>query len=370
MVTDWPGLNLSESPGMSDIQIQPQPIAIARTFAVIAAASVLVLVLAWLLTGGGGEIFEPKTYLYSHMKDASGLIVTAPVQLNGIQIGKITDVSLSELNDPKKVVRVEMKVKWKYLSAIPVDSTVMITADNILGDKYLNITSGHRAETIRPGGELRSILPIADQFNSADLVAALKDDLNKIDASIRRIEDPNTALGNFVLTEDFYDRLRTEIVAVQKVMEKFATPESDLGKLFFSDQLYEQIRAPIVNLDKVLSDLQAGEGASGHFLATDEQYENVRRELADIRKSIEDVNAGRGRIGKLTQSDEGYRELQRLVNTIGEMVDSVKAGEGRVNLWLGNSQAYESMVGSMAELQQSIGDFRRNPRKYLRLKVF
>ena len=355
---------------MSDIQIQPQPTAIARTFAVITAASLLVLLLAWLLTGGGGEIFEPKTYIYSYLKDASGLIVTAPVQLNGLQIGKISDVSLSGVNDPKKVVRVEMKIKSKYLSAIPVDSTVMITADNILGDKYLNITSGHLSEIIRPGGELRSVLPIADQFNSADLVAALKDDLNKIDASIRQIENTNTALGSFVMTSDFYDRLRTGIVAVQNAIEKFATPESDLGKIFYSDQFYGQIRAPIVNLDKALSDLQAGEGASGHFLATDEQYENVRRELADIRKSIEDVNAGRGRMGKAIRSDEGYKQLQRLVNTIGEMVDSVKAGEGRINLWLGNSQAYESMIGSMAEMQQSIGDFRRNPRKYLRMRIF
>src|ERR1041385_1115388 len=160
---------------MSDIRIQPEPIAITRVLSVFAVATVVVGILAWLLTGGGGEILQPKTYLHSYMSDASGLIVTAPVQLNGIQIGKISSIKLSGLSDPKKIVWVEMKVKSRYLAAIPVDSPVTSTADNLLGDRYLNILSANRAETVRPDAELRSVLPIGDQFNSADLVAALKD---------------------------------------------------------------------------------------------------------------------------------------------------------------------------------------------------
>src|ERR1700710_989279 len=100
---------------MSDIRIQPAPSAIARVFAVLIIATCIVLLLAWLLTGGGGELFEPKSYLHAYMSDASGLIPKAPVQLNGIQIGLITEIKLSGLNDPKKTVWVEMRVKSKYM---------------------------------------------------------------------------------------------------------------------------------------------------------------------------------------------------------------------------------------------------------------
>src|ERR1035441_8870923 len=68
-------------PTMSDIRIQPQPVAIARVILLLVAATGIVLVLSWLLTGGGSEIFEPKSDLHSYMADASGLIVTAAVQL-------------------------------------------------------------------------------------------------------------------------------------------------------------------------------------------------------------------------------------------------------------------------------------------------
>jgi phospholipid/cholesterol/gamma-HCH transport system substrate-binding protein len=355
---------------MSDIRIQPQPIAIARVFMVLVAASAIVLLLSWLLTGGGGEIFEPKTYLHSYMADASGLIITAAVQLNGIQIGKISDVKLSGLNDHKKVVWVEMKVKSKYLPAIPVDSTVTITADNLLGDKYLNILSGHLSETARPGAELRSILPIGDQFNSADLVAALKDMLNRVDASLKEIEDGSTPLGQFVQTEDFYNQLRAQIISVQDTVLKFAHPKSDLGKMLFTDEFYEQIRAPILGIDKALADMQVGEGQAGHLLASSEQYDQIRKSLADIRGSIAQINAGKGQMGEFMQTDATYRQIQRLLKTIEEMVDTVNAGEGQLGVFLADSQLLESLIGSTGEIQQLVGDFRRNPRKYLRLKVF
>ena len=355
---------------MSDIRIQPEPAAIVRVLAVLATATAIVLLLAWLLTGGGGEIFEPKSNLHSYMPDASGLIVKAAVQLNGIQIGRISDVKLSGLSDQKKVVWVEMKVKSRYLPAIPVDSTLSITADNLLGDKYLNISSGHRAETVKPGAELRSVLPIGDQFNSADLVAALKEMLGRVDASLKEVEDGTTPLGEFVQTENFYNQLRAQIISIQDTMTKFVHPQSYLGKMLFSDEFYEQIRAPIVGIDKTLADLQAGQGEAGRMLAGSEQYDTIRKDLADIRNSLAAINAGKGAMGELTQTDATYRQMQRLVKTLGSMVDSINAGDSAISALLADTQLYESLTGSMDEMQQFVGDFRKNPRKYLRLKVF
>ncbi len=355
---------------MSDIQIQPKPVAVARVFLVYIAATVIVGILAWLLTGGGGEIFEPKSDLYSYMQDASGLIVQAAVQLNGIQIGKISDIKLTGLSDPKKVVRIQMKVKSRYLSAIPVDSIVSITADDLLGDKYLNISSGKSAEAVKPDGELHSVLPIGDQFNSADLVEAMKDMLNKVDVALKQIEDPRTPIGEFVQTEDLYNNIRAQIIGVQDAIRKFAHPQSDLGKMIFTDQLYQQLRAPIVAIDQNLADLQAGQGQAGHFIASSEQYDTISRNLAEIRDSLGQINAGKGAMGEFTQTYAAYRQIQRLVNTLSQIVDSVSSGEGQLGVFLADSQLYESLAGSTTEMQHLIGDFRTNPRKYLRLKVF
>ena len=355
---------------MSDIRIQPKPIAISRVILVLMIAAGIVLLLSWLLTGGGGEIFEAKSYLHSYMGDASGLVVKAAVQLDGIQIGKISSVRLSGVNDPKRIVWVEMKVKSRYLAAIPVDSTVTITADNLLGDRYLNILTGHRTETVREGGELRSVLPIGDQFNSADLVAALKDMLNRVDDTMKEIEDPRTPLGQFVQTEDFYDDLRAEIVSVEDTVQKFAHPRSQLGKMIFSDEFYEQIRAPLVAFDKTLAGLQSGEGQYGHLLASSQQYDDIRKSLADIRDSLAQINAGKGQMGEFTQSDKTYQQMERLVKTLGQAVDSLNAGDTQLSVYLAQGHLFESLTGATGEMREVIGDFRTNPRKYLWLKLF
>lgn len=355
---------------MSDIQIQPQPIAIARVCLVFVAATCIVLQLAWLLTGGGGEIFEAQSDLHSYMPDASGLIVTAPVQLDGIQIGKIREIGLSGIKDPRKVVYVQMKVKTRYLPAIPVDSTVTITADDLLGDKYLNIKIGHEPRSVQPDSELRSVLPIGDQFNSADLVAAMKDMLNRVDASIQQIEDARTPIGQFVQTDDIYNNIRAELVSLQDEVTKFAHPQSDLGKMLFTDELYQQLRNPIVSIDKKLTDLQAGEGEAGHLLASSEQYDNLRKDIADMRNSLAEINAGHGAVGQFTQTDATYRQIEGLLTTMDNAVDSVSAGESGLAVLLKDSQLYESLTGSTLEMQHLVGDFRANPRKYLRLKVF
>jgi phospholipid/cholesterol/gamma-HCH transport system substrate-binding protein len=366
---NWLGGDCS-SRKMSDIQIQPSPIAITRVICVWIGALVIVMILVWLLTGGGGEIFEPKSYLHSYMPDASGLIVTAAVQLNGIQIGKISDVKLSGLSDPKKVVWVEMKVKSRYLPAIPVDSTISITADDLLGDKYLNILIGQRSETVKPGAELRSVLPIGDQFNSADLVAAMKEMLDRVDTSLRQIEDARTPIGRFVQTEDLYNQIRGYIITIQESIRKFAHPQSQLGQMLFTAELYEQMRAPIVGIDKTLADLQAGEGAYGHMLASSDQYDRARKQLADLRDSLADVNAGKGSVGKLMQTNELYERIQRLLKSLAEMVEAVNHGENRLGVYMADSQLFESLTGSTGDLQHTLDDFRKNPRKYLRLKVF
>ncbi len=355
---------------MSDIQIQPRPIEIARVFLVFTIATVIVLILAWLLTGGGGELFEPRSELNSLMPDASGLIVEAPVQLDGIQIGKIGKIELSGLHDAKKVVRVEMKVKTRYLPAIPVDSTISITADDLLGDKYLNISSGHSTQSVRPGGELRSYLPIGDQFNSADLVAAMKDMLDRVDASIEEIEDPRTPIGQFVQTDDMYKNILAEIVSIEKTVRKSVYPQSDFGKMLFTDELYQEIRAPIVSIDRQLASLQAGEGEAGHLLVSSEQYDTIRKQLAELRNALAEINAGHGAIGGLFQSDAAYRKMERLVKTMDGVADSISSGEGGLGVLLNDSQLYESLTGSTGEMQHLLHDFRTDPRKYLRLKIF
>src|SRR5258707_2470881 len=119
-------------------------------------AFLLMGVLIFLLTSSRG-IFRAKANLRTYMDDASGIAVGTPVRLNGITVGELDKVQLTNSTDPKRTVEFMMEVDQKYLRDIPVDSVAGVSASNLLGDKFINITKGRDiAHPVKSGDELKS----------------------------------------------------------------------------------------------------------------------------------------------------------------------------------------------------------------------
>src|SRR5437899_13098805 len=111
-----------------------------RVLAVAVAASLILGTISYLLTGG--TPFEPKTTLYLYMDDATGLASGLPLRVDGISVGKVEKVELSGSNDPKRGVRVEVKVERERLDAITVDWTAQASTETPIGDKFGDTRTG------------------------------------------------------------------------------------------------------------------------------------------------------------------------------------------------------------------------------------
>src|ERR1700675_1099422 len=105
-------------------------------FAIVAMAVLTILI--FLITGQT-NIFESHAVVYTYLADAAALTIGAPVNLNGIPIGKVKAISLSGSKDPQRLVRVEMELPEHELRNIPIDSLSSISSANVLGTKYINI---------------------------------------------------------------------------------------------------------------------------------------------------------------------------------------------------------------------------------------
>src|SRR5438045_3633226 len=114
------------------------------------AAFLIISVLIFLLTSSRG-LFQRTAVLYTYMDDASGMGEGTPVRLNGFTIGSLDRIQLSNSNDPRKSVEFVMQVQEKFLRSIPVDSLASISAANLLGDKFVNITKGRAHRTVKNG---------------------------------------------------------------------------------------------------------------------------------------------------------------------------------------------------------------------------
>src|SRR5215813_6293721 len=78
-------------------------------------AFVIVFVLVFLLTSSKG-LFQQNEVLYTFMEDASGMANGTPVRLNGILVGYLDQLRLTNSRDPKRAVQFDLMVKKKYLA--------------------------------------------------------------------------------------------------------------------------------------------------------------------------------------------------------------------------------------------------------------
>src|SRR5947209_7310008 len=120
------------------------------------AAFAILAALIFLLTGSTG-LFQKTAHLRTYMEDAFGIPDGATVRLNGITIGALNKLSLIQSPDPKRNVEFDMEIQARYLNQIPVDSVAGISAANLLGDKFINITKGKDQRHVQDGAEIRSL---------------------------------------------------------------------------------------------------------------------------------------------------------------------------------------------------------------------
>ncbi len=335
------------------------------------AAMSVAAALVFLLTSQE-PLWKSDEILYTYMQDSAALAKGSPVRLNGILVGRVDRVELSGSNDPARIVRAVMKVRREYLRSIPVDSVAGISAENVLGAKFINITKGRSAMAIQPNGEVKSE-PSAEiedlvrkGFGLFDAAQAI---LARIDHIVGLIESGQGSMGKFLVDDEFYNRLVKTIAEMQQVVEVVNTGRGTVGRLLYDDALYNEARSSIARLDQLIADLQAGQGTAGKLLKDPALYDEAKASIAQVRKLLDDINAGKGTAGKLLKDEAAYEQIRSVLGKVDTTLDRVNSGQGTLGQLLVNPQLYDSMRGLSSEMQSLVKDIRANPKKFLRVKL-
>jgi phospholipid/cholesterol/gamma-HCH transport system substrate-binding protein len=324
--------------------------------AIVAVVALVILgTLLYLLTGG--TMFKEKATLYLFVPDATGIGPGSPVEVDGIGVGKVSAVRLSGSSDPNRVVRVSISVERQVLQLIPAESFAQLSVASPVGDKFVDITS-HGRGIRRPGTEI-TFREEPDIFKTLDL-AGLEQQLRDIDKLLSDIETGQSPLGQFVQGRQMYDDLRRRFAQMEGEVRAAANTTSNVGQALYSDKAYQGLRAPILALDRTLGQMQSGQGPLGQMLRDTAQYEQARAMLAGLRQNLETLRAG-----GLLQSDEMYRSWNRSVTSLIQTVDQVNT-----NPMLRTSEAYDNLRGWADSTAKGVRDFRQDPKKYLRMRLF
>jgi phospholipid/cholesterol/gamma-HCH transport system substrate-binding protein len=338
---------------------------------VMAIVSMAILAVLIFLFTQDKPFWARYVTVYTLMDDSAALAKGAPVRLNGILIGSVTEIALSGSRAPGRIVRVSMKVEGARLKDIPVDSVAGIDAENVLGTKFINIAMGRSHVTVEPEGEIKSEASAEIQdlvkkgFGLFDSAQAI---LVRLDKMVDMIESGKGSIGKFLVDEEFYNRLVQTVTELQKVSTSLASGKGTVGRLLYDESLYEQAHQTLTRLDQVMQDLQAGQGTAGQLLKNPDLYKEAEASIAQVRQLLDDVNAGKGTAGKLLKDEATYHQIQSILGQVDTTLGRMNAGQGTVGQLLVNPELYDSMHGLSTELQGLVKDMRANPKKFLRVK--
>ncbi len=341
-------------------------------------AMVILATLIFLITGHV-NLFESNVLIYTYMGDAAALAVGAPVNLNGIPIGKVKNISLSGSRDPRRIVRIEMELPEHTLKSIPLDSLSSISSANVLGTKYINIKEGKGESMVRPGQEIPSL-------NTAEfddvvqqgyaVLTALQGAVTRIDGVVQHVdkivgivESGKGSIGKLLVDETLYNHLLNIVDEVKQLADALNSDKGTIGKLIFDRDVYDDFRKTMARLDGLVQGIQQGQGTAGKFLKDPALYNDMQKTVAELHKLVDDLNAGKGTAGKLLKSDELHKQLSDSLAKIDLIIDKVNSGQGTIGQLLVNQQLYDNLNGATREMHLLMKDFRANPKKFLRIKL-
>jgi phospholipid/cholesterol/gamma-HCH transport system substrate-binding protein len=208
-----------------------------RASAVILAGLLILGTVAFLLTGG--TFLEPKTQVYLYLPDATGVSPGSPVRVDGIGVGKVSLVELSGSNEPNRVVKVTMTIERDRLTSITNDATAETTSDTIIGDKFVDVTSGTGARHLMPGGELQ-YKGSGDLMQRLD-IAQFQQQMHVIEVLLDDIEQGKGPLGAFITGDAIYNEVRDKITQLQHGIHVAADTTTAVGEALYTDTLYQKI---------------------------------------------------------------------------------------------------------------------------------
>lgn len=280
----------------------------------------------------GSSFFGGDDTYYAYFTNSSGVTPASPVVVNGVEVGKIMEVRLTNDADSLKKVRIKFNVQVDNFR-IPKSSKVTVGSIELLS-KGLIIEPGfyeERQGEYKPGDEIMGYVAvdIIDQVKLyvepvnqklQALMASVDDVIGSISAfwdtsatsSIEMsLDEVRIAIHRFgVVAEDIEQLIKSEKVRISNI---FANAESITQNLKESN---EKIASIIGNVDKITEDL-----VSADFKKVINTAEQAINNLSDV---LNDINDGKGTLGKLAKDDKLYNELVKSNKSLQDLLNDLE----------------------------------------------
>ena len=258
----------------------------------------------------GEDFFSPTNKFYAVYDNVEGLNKSNPVIINGLQVGRVSEVALLQNNGNQ--ILVEMDIDESITLG---DSTVAsLSNTDFLGSKGIVLTVGPLRNPLEPGDTvisyvdrgisqiLESAEPVANNLNTTitrinEILIGLKGSGEKINETLGEIQKTSVSV-NLIIAENQAEiaqitsqtalliaQLNNRISQLDPIFRKTNGVLDSLNNLQINKTL-AGVQETVENLNTTITQFRESQGTLGRLINEDSLYNNINQTLANLDKLI------------------------------------------------------------------------------------
>jgi len=339
----------------------------------LVAVSLIVLGVGVFFISGQVGIFTSKMTLRCYLSSAGGVKEGSEVDVAGIPAGNVSRLSISNEPAPGRAVEVVMKVSRRFAGDIRADSVASPTTQGLLGDSYVDISRGSPSQPqVRDGGEVAThqeaeIKNVVQNAN--DVVTNLRDLSKAVQDMTNQINSGKGSLGKLIYDPTLYNRINHSADVVNQMADQILSGQGTLGKLVNSNEAYDKLMAATDRLNHLLDEAEHGNGTVAKLMNDPSLYNRLNNVATKADNLITDIDNGKGSLGHLVKDEQLYDRLNQTADHLNVISARMAKGEGSLGLLSTDSKLYNNLSASSESLKEFLADFRKDPKKYLSIKL-
>lgn len=263
----------------------------------------------------GINVFKPANFYIAQYENVEGLEVAAPVTVDGFKVGQVREINFNYENPGT----IEVVLALNKNLHLPTDSKAMI-GTTLLSGAYVEIKLGESKEMIPLGGIIESgVTPDLMASVSNEIIPAVGSIIPKVDSLLMAVTQ---------LASD---------PAIAASLKNLETITGNVSSASRNLNLIMQNQVPgilsgageaMTNLDSITSNLSLL-SAELNKLPLNQTMKNVNGLTANLEKFSENLNNPNSTLGELTQDSELYNKLNRLTADIDSLIIDIKKNPKR-----------------------------------------
>ncbi len=279
----------------------------------------------------GKNLFDKSRKLYAVFHSVSGLTLSNPATINGLQIGTVFAMVEKDKNLDSVIVTINLD---KDIN-IPVNSLAYINKD-LLGTATLTIELGNSSVLTKDGDYLNTQVTtgLVD-----DVKASLNPALNNVNGTLKSLDSLIEVVG---LTFDPSTKAN-----LQSIVRNLTQTSASLQSL---------LKAQSNVLAKTLANMNQITG-------------NLAKNNESINRTISNVETATGKMAAINL-DSTITNLNKTVSELSGIVSKANSSDGSLGLLLNDAKLYQNLENTTRSMNTLLDDLRVHPKRYVSISIF